>query len=432
MSNMDKIFKDAFENYEADFNPAEMNQGWQAVQQQIGQMPNAGSSASGTQAGSVVKAFTAAKLGGIAIIGAVVITAAVLIYNNLNGEDKKTSNTEKIGVVESGNQINNSENNAAVVEGNNDPINENKLTKEDTKIRMGRVLGSSKSITDVDGNNLNTPNNNGDKTIDPSNGDKDKATANDNKGKNENKPAVLPTSLDDTAICANATYQFNAGGTTTIVDWGDGSTSQDNDLMQHKYKRAGVYQVSVKNKFSTCSRNVQVRELQKADFMVSGCEGLTCRISNNTQNANRFEWYFNDGSAMDMRVNPEHSFSKEGDYTIRLKAFGQNGCMDTFIQKINVSGRNKFNMPNNVFTPNGDGINDAFDLDFSEARFFEASIMNSRGEMVYTTQNRTMSWEGNNLKTGQPCATGTYIYLIKYQFGNEPLKTKTGTVTITR
>lgn len=77
-------------------------------------------------------------------------------------------------------------------------------------------------------------------------------------------------------------------------------------------------------------------------------------------------------------------------------------------------------LPPNVFTPNGDGLNDTFSLsgNFDPNQnlppdncdnFFEYIVINNRaGVTVFESENRDFVWKGDNL------SPGVYYYLIKY------------------
>jgi gliding motility-associated-like protein len=73
-----------------------------------------------------------------------------------------------------------------------------------------------------------------------------------------------------------------------------------------------------------------------------------------------------------------------------------------------------FNIPN-VFTPNGDGINDTFAPEFTppeNVRSFQMSMYDRWGRLVFSTGSYQMSWDGNN-KNGKPYAEGVY-YCVLY------------------
>ncbi len=83
------------------------------------------------------------------------------------------------------------------------------------------------------------------------------------------------------------------------------------------------------------------------------------------------------------------------------------------------------NIPN-VFTPNGDGHNDFFTApglppNNCDEQFVQAEVVNRWGRSVYTTRDRTFSWDGQD----QPA--GVYYYAIYYT-----RHTYKGTVTLIR
>lgn len=85
----------------------------------------------------------------------------------------------------------------------------------------------------------------------------------------------------------------------------------------------------------------------------------------------------------------------------------------------------------NVFTPNGDGFNEYFDIENVE--YYPNSTMtifNRWGRKVYENTNYQGDWDGEN------CAAGVYYYVFTVNFGDrgngEQLEQQHGTVTILR
>ena len=66
----------------------------------------------------------------------------------------------------------------------------------------------------------------------------------------------------------------------------------------------------------------------------------------------------------------------------------------------------------NVFSPNGDGNNDLFQLINSDlvARL-DMQIFNRWGALVFETNQINEGWNGRTL-TGEICPEGTYFYII--------------------
>ena len=67
----------------------------------------------------------------------------------------------------------------------------------------------------------------------------------------------------------------------------------------------------------------------------------------------------------------------------------------------------------NVITPNGDGVNDTWNIeqinDFPNATFV---IYNRWGNIVWQSTGNTVQWNGTNYRNGELLADGTYFYII--------------------
>lgn len=141
-----------------------------------------------------------------------------------------------------------------------------------------------------------------------------------------------------------------------------------------------------------------------------------------------FEWWPSTDIA-DPNSNNTIIYPSETDSYI-VTATGENGCTNTDTISIVVWFRcNRFGIPN-AFTPNNDGLNDAFRIvSFGDDAIENFSIYNRWGEVVFNTADITMAWDGNSL--GKPQETGVYMYLINlYCEGQQ--QTLTGTVTLLR
>ena len=88
---------------------------------------------------------------------------------------------------------------------------------------------------------------------------------------------------------------------------------------------------------------------------------------------------------------------------------------------------------NNIFTPNGDGANDAWVLGLDRNRFdrIELRVVNIYGTMVYENSNYDDSWAGTFRDSPDPLPDGTYYYEITLVKGSEEKELKSF-VTIKR
>jgi gliding motility-associated-like protein len=64
----------------------------------------------------------------------------------------------------------------------------------------------------------------------------------------------------------------------------------------------------------------------------------------------------------------------------------------------------------NVFTPNGDGMNDLFFPNFENITYSEMTIYNRWGNRIKTC-SITQGWDGNN-NEGKPCTDGVYYFVV--------------------
>ena len=90
----------------------------------------------------------------------------------------------------------------------------------------------------------------------------------------------------------------------------------------------------------------------------------------------------------------------------------------------------------NVFTPNGDGINDLFKP--RKYRFIEKiefQVFNRWGNPVFDTENIDINWNGKDKDSGKDLSSGVYFYTLKiyvnYLSGTD-MKPVSGTITIIR
>ena len=76
------------------------------------------------------------------------------------------------------------------------------------------------------------------------------------------------------------------------------------------------------------------------------------------------------------------------------------------------------NIPN-VFTPNGDGINDNIEVETDGTTVYEFSVFTRTGTRIYHSQSPRIFWDGNSLD-GKELKEGIYYYVIEEQGGSSP------------
>lgn len=121
------------------------------------------------------------------------------------------------------------------------------------------------------------------------------------------------------------------------------------------------------------------------------------------------------------------SISEPGNYW--LTAMNPNGCES--VDTIHVKDSRTFILFPNAFTPNDDGINDAFCPLASNVISFHMSVYNRWGQFMFETDNIKTGWNG--IIKGEKCPAGLYVYLVSYVLQDAAeAKTVRGSFTLIR
>ncbi len=143
-----------------------------------------------------------------------------------------------------------------------------------------------------------------------------------------------------------------------------------------------------------------------------------------------YQWNFGDAS-FSQEKNASHTYENEGEFTVTLTVVGKSGVIKSSSHNLTVFKPGKLLIPN-IFTPNGDGSNDTFDLRSGSEGIIVNSIeiKNDRGVTVFKSDGSAM-WEGveNN---GNVCPSGTYQYFISAIDRNHEVYKKMGNVVLIR
>ncbi|MFZ9955582.1 MAG: gliding motility-associated C-terminal domain-containing protein [Flavobacteriales bacterium] len=115
--------------------------------------------------------------------------------------------------------------------------------------------------------------------------------------------------------------------------------------------------------------------------------------------------------------NPEVTFSSDVDDTIpvQLNIIDSHGCLDSVVHNVIIRTNTTIFVPN-AFTPNGDGVNDAFiprGINFGE-QGYEFIVFDRWGEVIFKTNNSTEPWDGKRNNTMQDAQIDVYVWKVTY------------------
>ncbi len=151
------------------------------------------------------------------------------------------------------------------------------------------------------------------------------------------------------------------------------------------------------------------------------CAGITTDFMDVSTGANTWSWNFGDGTTSTDQNPPTHTFAYNGSYNITLIASNP-PCSDTMSTSIivgDISSLLSLQAPN-VFTPNGDGLNDCFKPVISASGAvidsldcFELEVFDRWGVKIFESKGGILCWDGKT-KSGTIATDGTYYYIIKF------------------
>jgi len=210
----------------------------------------------------------------------------------------------------------------------------------------------------------------------------------------------------------------------------------------------GEYRVVITNSLNGCSATSEVTvvpgELTSSftTNVSSGYAPLTVNFTNTSHSSNSVTgttsvtsvWSFGNGSQTTTTatsISANALYSQPGTYTVILYA-NKGACQDTAVHIIHVDIPSKLEIPN-VFTPNGDGVNDIFFLKVSNLTDINALIYDRWGHKVYELVSTTgnIAWDGTT-EAGKDASAGTYFYIIKATGKDGQNYDTKGTITLYR
>lgn len=219
--------------------------------------------------------------------------------------------------------------------------------------------------------------------------------------------------------CGTSSVTLNATSTSTDVasySWtGPNGTSivSGANTANPTVQDSGKYYLTITNSFgctSTDSIYVSLSNVVAAfnGTPLSGISPLDVNFTDASVGATNFNWNFGDGATSSTQ-NPNHTFNS-GTYTVMLIATS-GSCSDTAYTVVVVEDGLTLEIPN-VFTPNGDNVNELFVIKSTGIKEITLQIFNRWGEKLYEFNGPKASWDGK-APSGEDVPEGTYFYFVK-------------------
>jgi gliding motility-associated-like protein len=210
----------------------------------------------------------------------------------------------------------------------------------------------------------------------------------------------------------------------TIVNWlwnfGDKSLTYKNNP-SHTYTLEGKFFVSLT---ITTSYGCRMTDTLKYPIMVypkpiAGFTALPDQASmyepiikfiDESQDATLWDWDLGDHTtSVDQFLT--HTYADTGIYVVTQVAINKYGCRDTIQHNVRINGEPTIFIPN-AFTPDGNGINDIFIPKMFGVREFNMSIYDRFGNLIFTSVDSEVGWNGKVNGAGETVKDDVYIYKI--------------------
>jgi gliding motility-associated-like protein len=217
-------------------------------------------------------------------------------------------------------------------------------------------------------------------------------------------------------LCVTFSALPTIANTNWQWDFGDAQTSIGQGPV-NCFKDEGIYTVSLTAiSDQGCSNTIQktdlitVYKIPKALFTAEPKETTLSNplisVVNQSVGAEEFLWNFGD-SITSTQIQPSHSYTESGNYCIWLIAKNDFGCIDSTKDCVIIKPNYTLFIPNG-FTPNGDGLNDVFEIQGNYFQSCNLEIYDRWGKSFFNKAGTLgVSWDGGN------APQGVYVYKIK-------------------
>ena len=219
--------------------------------------------------------------------------------------------------------------------------------------------------------------------------------------------AILPDIQPATAaICPDSVLRLTVAGDFQSLNWSQGGAGASIDV-----EAAGTYAVETVDINGCAGQDeIEVASLERPVLALSATPS-TARVGENIQlaaaGAESYLWEDIPGST-DLTSATQSLAAEETRY-FRVLGVGANGCGARDSVQLVVSGDSRFP---NVFSPNGDGDNDVWQIDgigaFSQCKLI---IFDRNGNTVLSVKGYQNDWDGT--WQGKPVPAGTYYWILE-------------------
>lgn len=222
--------------------------------------------------------------------------------------------------------------------------------------------------------------------------------------------------------CSSAVVSFenrSLQGISYVWYFGDDSRSSNLEHPVHEYPRDGVYRVHLTvSSASDCSDSysdlVRVVRFDSAEVefetepalpVVLDLPNASVSYRVNARNAKTIWWDWGDGT-IDRNANATRQYQKAGFYSPLLVVLDSANCRREYALPHVEIREPVLHIPN-AFSPNGDGLNDIWQVFYRGSEEFHLRVYGRSGKVLYDSKNPVEGWNGDS------ASESAYTYLLR-------------------
>jgi gliding motility-associated-like protein len=224
----------------------------------------------------------------------------------------------------------------------------------------------------------------------------------------------VPLDVSFTAVAENSIF--------LTWEFGDSTTPINGDQVMHQFDAPGTYEVTLTGTtFGGCTStslpvSITVHDSIHAEFSSNPAFPVELPLPegqvsffDETTNSVGWIWSFGDGAVSNLQ-NPSHNYGQPGEYYVTMAVVNEFGCWSEVTHGPFIMVSPELFIPN-VFSPNGDGVNDEFFVGYTGSQPILLSIYDRWGVQYFQTRNKMDGWDGTSGKGGA-AQDGTYYYTL--------------------
>jgi gliding motility-associated-like protein len=220
----------------------------------------------------------------------------------------------------------------------------------------------------------------------------------------------MPIIISNSVVCVGDTvFLSTTNNSSYTYSWLGQNGFTDNQpqtyVLANDTSYSGVYSLMAINVFCISNPALDTIQVMPYPILIVSNDTIACDNStlNLVANSNYANYAWNTGA-----TNNTINVTQSGVYWVT----SQNGpCAKT--DTVHVSLISCGQMVINVFTPNGDGVNDVFRFSSSAIKEVHCTISNRWGEKVGEFNDVSEGWNGQHIGNKINCDVGTYFYVAE-------------------